>query len=109
MKILFTAQASGWDAAIDPRFGRCPWLVVVDTETGELSAVDNSDSGAEAHGAGPKTSRKVVELAPAVIITGNGPGGNAARVLDAIEVKMITGAAGRTVKEAYDAYLAGTL
>ncbi|MCD6181345.1 MAG: NifB/NifX family molybdenum-iron cluster-binding protein [Candidatus Cloacimonetes bacterium] len=109
MKILFTAQGTGWDAKVDPRFGRCPWLVVVDSETNELTAVDNSDSSEEAHGAGPKTSRKVVELAPAVIITGNGPGGNAATVLEMLDAKIVTGAAGKTLKEAYEAFTAGTL
>jgi len=43
------------------------------------------------------------------LITGNGPGGNAAMALQQGNIKIITGAGAMTAKEAYDAYKKGEL
>ncbi|RLD34308.1 MAG: dinitrogenase iron-molybdenum cofactor biosynthesis protein, partial [Bacteroidetes bacterium] len=55
-------------------------------------------------GAGPKTAQKLFEYSPDVLITGNGPGGNAAAVLEKTGVKIYVGAGDMTAKEAYKAY-----
>ena len=107
MKIAFTAQGTDLNAQIDPRFGRTQYLVVYDEETGEVKAVAN-DALYEAHGAGPKMASKVGDLGAQVLITGNGPGGNAASVLSSMGVTVYVGASG-TLKEAYEAYKAGKL
>ena len=44
-----------------------------------------------------------------VMITGNGPGGNAAAVISHMGIEVITGAGSMTVREAYDAYKKGDL
>jgi len=62
-----------------------------------------------AHGAGPRTAQKLFEQKPDVLITGNGPGGNAAMALQQGNIKIITGAGAMTAKEAYDAYKKGEL
>jgi predicted Fe-Mo cluster-binding NifX family protein len=46
----------------------------------------------------------VAGLAPDIIITGNGPGGNAASALAATGVKLYTGAGDMKVEEAYNAW-----
>ena len=61
-------------------------------------------SANDAHGAGPKTAQKLFEFSPDILITGNGPGGNAATVLEKTGVKIFIGAGGMTVKEAFEAY-----
>ena len=41
MKVAISAQAGELSAAIDPRCGRAPWFVVVDTDSGAVQAHDN--------------------------------------------------------------------
>ncbi len=104
MKIAFTAKGVEWDSMMDPRFGRTEFLLMYDEEKDELTSFDNRDIENEAHGAGPKTSQQLFEMKPDVLITGNGPGGNAAAVLEKADIKIFTGAGQMTVKEAFDAY-----
>ena len=44
-----------------------------------------------------------------MLITGNGPGGNAGRVLSQANLQIFTGAGNMTVKEAFEAYKKGEL
>ena len=104
MKILFTSKGKEWNSPMDPRFGRAVYLLVYDNTTDKMEVIDNSAVDAEAHGAGTKTSATVAEIAPDIIITGNGPGGNAASVLAATGVKLFTGAGEMKVEEAYNAW-----
>ncbi|MDO9548741.1 MAG: NifB/NifX family molybdenum-iron cluster-binding protein [Candidatus Marinimicrobia bacterium] len=109
MKIVFTSEGTEWDSKIDPRFGRTDYFFIYDDETKGICTVDNRAIAETAHGAGPQTAQKLFELKPDVLITGNGPGGNAARVLAQGNVKIYVGAGDMTVKEAYDAYQKGEL
>lgn len=109
MNIVFTTQGTDWDSPIDPRFGRTRYFFVFNEETDDVQTVDNSAIDKEAHGAGPKTSQKLVELGAEVLITGNGPGGNAAAVLKTTGVEIYVGAGEMTVKEALEAYRNGEL
>jgi len=109
MKIAFTAKGTAWDAQIDARFGRTDYIVVYDDAADALSSVDNRDVEGIAHGAGPQTAQKLFDLAPDVLITGNGPGGNAATVLQKTSLKIFVGAGDMTVKQAYEAYKSGAL
>ncbi len=104
MKIAFTAKGTEWNSEMDPRFGRTEFILVYDDEKDEFTSFDNRDIENEAHGAGPKTSQKLFEMGPQVLITGNGPGGNAATVLEKTGMKIYIGAGNMTVKEAYEAY-----
>jgi len=104
MKIAFTTKGKDWDALMDPRFGRTEYFLVYDDETEEIRVVDNSDSTQEAHGAGPKTAQKLFDLQAKILITGNGPGGNAGTVLEKAGIEIYVGAGEMTVKEALNAY-----
>lgn len=104
MKIAFTTKGIDWDAMIDPRFGRTGYLLIYDEEKDDLSHINNSSVENEAHGAGPITAQKLAKHEAAVLITGNGPGGNAGRVLETMGVKIFIGAGDMTVKQAYQAY-----
>ncbi len=104
MKIAFTTKGTEWDSEMDPRFGRTEFILVYDDEKDELTSFDNREIENEAHGAGPKTSQQLFELGAQVLITGNGPGGNAATVLQKAGVKSYIGAGEMKVKEAYQAY-----
>ena len=104
MKIAFTAKGTTWDSMMDPRFGRTEFFLVYDDENEELTQFDNREVEGVAHGAGPQTAQKLFELNPDVLITGNGPGGNAATVLERAGIKIYIGAGEMTVKEAYAAF-----
>ncbi len=77
---------------MDPRFGRTEFLLVYDEEQSELLHFDNRAIENEDHGAGPKTAQALFDLHADVLITGNGPGGNAASVLEKSGIKIYTGA-----------------
>ena len=109
MKIAFTAKGTGWDSIIDARFGRTDYIVLYDEDSDKLSSVDNRDIEGVAHGAGPQTAQKLFDLTPDVLITGNGPGGNAATVLQKANLKIYVGAADMTIKQAYEAFKKGSL
>ena len=104
MKIAFTTKGTSWDSMMDPRFGRTEFFLIYDEEKKEFIHFDNRAIENEAHGAGPRTAQKLFELGADILITGNGPGGNAASVLGNSGVKIYIGAGQLTVKEAFDAY-----
>lgn len=104
MKIAFTAKGQNWDSQIDPRFGRTDFIVIYDQDNDELESHDNREIANVAHGAGPQTAQKFADIAPDVLITGNGPGGNAARALEKLNMEVYAGAHNMTLKEAYQAF-----
>jgi predicted Fe-Mo cluster-binding NifX family protein len=104
MKILFTSQGKEWNSNMDPRFGRAAWLLIYDEEKDYLEAIDNQEVQKEAHGAGTATAQKVFEHKPNVIITGNGPGGSAAKVLKMFNPKIFTIQEECSIAEAFEKY-----
>lgn len=109
MKIIFTTKGTEWESAMDPRFGRTEFFLIFDEETDSTETYDNRAIENEAHGAGPKTAQKVTEYGADILITGNGPGGNAAMALQTTGIEIRVGAGDMTVREAYEAYKAGKL
>ena len=61
------------------------------------------------HGAGLQTAKKVLDLNPDIIITGNGAGQKALAILKRSNVKIYVGAGDMTIKEAYEAFKADKL
>ena len=104
MNIVFTAEGINWDSKMDARFGRAKYFVIYNEENDKLNNLNNSDSENEAHGAGPKAAQKITEANAKILITGNGPGGNAATVLEKLGITCYIGAGNMTIKEAYEAY-----
>ncbi len=107
MRVVVTSQGPELDSPMDPRFGRAAYLIVVDTEAGEHSAVDNSSNLNAAQGAGIQAGRKVVELGAQALITGN-VGPKAFATLTAGNIQVFTGGAG-TVRQAVEDFKAGRL
>jgi len=106
MKVVVSSTDQSIDAPMDQRFGRAPWFVLVDTETGEWSAHANGavDSG---HGAGIEASRTVAGLGAQAVITGD-VGPNAHRTLAAAGITVYS-SRGATVREAVAALGGGSL
>ena len=106
MKITVSATSPGLDAEVDPRFGRCQYFIIVDPQSMEFEALDNSNAMATG-GAGISTARMIASKGAEVVLTGNcGP--NAYQTLSAAGIQVITGVAGR-IRDAIEAYKAGRL
>ena len=104
MKIIFTTKGDNWESLMDPRFGRTNLLLIFNEDTNALTSISNSASELMEHGAGLQAVKKVLDLKPDVIITGNGAGEKALQLLKKSSVKMYTGAGEMSVREAYNAY-----
>jgi len=106
MRIAVSASGPGLNAPVDPRFGRCPYFVVVDSETMEWEAIDNANA-ATAGGAGIRTAQVIADQGVQTVITGNcGP--NAYQTLSAAGIEVASGFTG-SVQEAVEAYERGGL
>ena len=106
MKICVSAVANSLDASMDPRFGRCPYFVIVDSETMQFEAIPNMASGAMG-GAGIQAAQTIASRGVKVLVTGN-VGPNAFQALAAAGIKIVTGAFG-TVREVVERYKRGEL
>jgi len=94
MKIAITAQGQDLDSLVDPRFGRAKWFIVVDTDTGEFEAVNNTQNVNAAQGAGIQAGQIVAQHGVEALLTGHcGP--NAFHTLQAAGVKAYVGVDGK--------------
>lgn len=106
MKVAVSASGTNLDARVDPRFGRCPYYLFVDMETGEYEALHNAATMA-GRGAGIQAAEFVVQKGCDAVISGN-MGPNAYRVFSAAGIPIYT-APGMNVGEAVEALKAGHL
>ncbi len=104
MKVCVTSSGNNLDAQLDPRFGRCSYLVMVDSETLQFEAIPNSASGATG-GAGIQAAQSIANKGAKVLVTGN-VGPNAFQALSAAGIDIITGASG-TVRDAVEKFRKG--
>ena len=106
MKIAISSSGKNLDAQIDPRFGRCEYFVIVETNDMSFEAFAN-EGMAVSGGAGIQAAMFVVSKGAKVVVTGNiGP--NAVTTFSAEGVEIITGQSG-TVRKAVDDYKIGKL
>lgn len=109
MKIAFTTKEPSWTSPADQRFGRANYFVIYDEETDTTTIIDNKDAAGQAHGAGPLAAGKLAESKPQVLITGNGPGEKAARVLKNMNLEIYLNEGDKPPKESYRSYKRGEL
>lgn len=106
MMIAVTAQGMGPDAIVDPRFGRCQYIVFFDPATGNHTGQENP-SQHQAGGAGVNAAQFLARNGAKTLITGQ-VGPRARQALAAAGIDVYTGASG-TVQEVVQAYQAGQL
>lgn len=94
------------DALVDQRFGRCPYFVLVDSESMQFKAVLNP-AVTSGHGAGIQAAQTIASNQAKVLITGN-VGPNAFRALSAAGIAIVTGASGK-VRDVIEKYKKGLL
>lgn len=87
MKIAISSQDNKIDSLMDPRFGRCQYFCIYDTETKEVNFIKNEAANVGG-GAGIQAANQVIRENIKIVITGNlGP--NASQVLESSDIKII--------------------
>ena len=103
MKIAVSASGGSLDAQVEPRFGRAPYYVVVDSEDMKFELVFNPNTLDE-QGVGPRTAELIANTGTQVVLTGR-VGPNAARALEAAGIRVEQSVSG-SVREAVTSFLA---
>ncbi len=106
MKIAVSSSGNTLDSQIDPRFGRCAYFLIVDTDDMNFEAFDN-ESISLGGGAGIQAAQFVASKGAKAVLTGN-VGPNAVKTLGAAGVEVFVGQNG-TVGEALERYKRGDL
>lgn len=106
MKICITSYGKTLEDGVDPRFGRCAYFLIVDSETGAAEAVAN-DSNDAARGAGIASAQRMADIGVEAVITGH-VGPNAFNALTAANIHMYIGASSRAA-EALERFKKGEL
>jgi predicted Fe-Mo cluster-binding NifX family protein len=101
MKVAVSAAGPELSSEVDPRFGRCRYFIVADTEDLAFKAIDNT-SAMSMGGAGVSAAQMVAGEKVEAVLTGHcGP--NAYQALSLAGIKIITDVSGK-VKDAISGY-----
>jgi len=107
MRLCMPAMGQGMDGMMDVRLGRAPYLLVVDTDTGEVEAVENSQNVNATQGAGIQTAQRIVETGAQAVVAANcGPMAFAVLQAAGISVHLVEGG---SVAELVQRFKAGDL
>ena len=106
MKIAITSEGRTLDSAVDPRFGRCGYFLIIDTDTDKVEALQNPGTQ-QTGGAGIQAGQLMASKGVEVVLTGN-MGPNAFQVIQSAGIKVVTGVSGK-ISEALQAYKDGKL
>ena len=106
MKICVTSIGDNIDSDVDPRFGRCKYFLIIDTDSMNVKPISN-DSMMTSGGAGIQAAQMVAKTGAKTVITGNiGP--NAFQTLKAADIKIITEVNGK-IKDVVERFNQGKL
>ena len=107
MLVAVTAKGTHLSDEVDPRFGRAPYILVVDTETMNYESLDNSENVNAFKGAGIQAATMVADKGAKVLMTGYcGP--NAFKTVQAAGMKVVSDVTG-TVEQAIKAFMTGNV
>lgn len=106
MKIAISSKGPDLDSEVERRFGRSPYYIIYDTETGNFEALSNPAASAPG-GAGIQAAQFIAQKGAQYILTGD-VGPNAYPALMAAGIMIITGVTGR-VKDAIESFKKGEL
>ncbi len=106
MKVAVSSTGKELTAQLDPRFGRCGYFIIVETDDMSFEAFGN-ESAALGNGAGIQSAAFVSSKGARVVLTGNcGP--KAIQALSAGGLEVFTGQAG-TIGDVVEKYKKGSL
>ena len=107
MKIAVTSTGQDLDSAVDPRFGRAAFILIVDTDSMDVEVLDNAENVNAFKGAGIQAATMINDKHADVLLTGYcGP--NAFKALEAANIKVAGDVSG-TVREAVQAFSTGNV
>ena len=105
MKIAVSATGPTLDSGVDPRFGRCSFFIIVETESLNFEAIENPNI-ALSGGAGIQSAQMMADKGVQTVLTGNcGP--NASNTFSAVGIDVVTGCSG-AVKDVIDGFKTGS-
>ena len=106
MKIAVSSTGQTLDSAVEARFGRCPYFLIVNPATMEFQAIANAGA-AQAGGAGIQSAQLIVEKGASVVLTGRcGP--NALQVFERAGIQVVTDVSG-SVSQVVQQFTDGSL
>jgi predicted Fe-Mo cluster-binding NifX family protein len=111
MKIAVSSSGKDLSAQLDPRFGRCRYFLIIETDTMKCEVFDN-ENAALGGGAGIQSAQFIAAKGAEALITGHcgtghcGP--NAMQTLSAAGMQVYVGQAG-TIQELLDKFKKGQL
>jgi len=105
VKVCVTSSGQSLEDAIDPRFGRCQYFIIVDSDSMQFETIQNTAMNAGG-GAGIQAGQLVANKGAEVILTGN-VGPNAFNTLQAAGLKIVIGLSGITVRQAVEGFKSG--
>ena len=106
MKIVISSSGPDMDSAVDPRFGRAAYFLIVESDTGELiESIDNSVGREAAQGAGIGSASMVAGKGVKAVLTGR-VGPKAMDVIERANIQVVTDVGG-TVREAVERFRSG--
>lgn len=107
MKVAIASSGEKLTAMVDPRFGRCPCFLIVDSKSGKFEVLENTATAAF-RGAGISAAQIIADQKVEAVIAGNfGP--NAVNVLQASGIKLFSVGVEVSVQEAVDQLEKGSL
>ncbi|MEE4261187.1 MAG: NifB/NifX family molybdenum-iron cluster-binding protein [Desulfobacteraceae bacterium] len=107
MRIAISSTGKNLESSLDPRFGRAAYFIILDADTMDFKAVENTQNLNLPQGAGIQAGKAVADHHVDALITGHcGP--KAFKVLQSAGVKIMTGAGG-TVADAIEQFKKGEL
>ena len=107
MKLLITVTSPDINAALDPRFGRAAYFLLLDSETMEWQAIPNPAVNS-AGGAGIKAAQFVADSGCEAVVSGDcGP--NAFDVLSSAGISIYLFGAAQSVNDVLESLKAGKL
>ena len=106
MKIGISSTGKDMNSQIDPRFGRCAWFMIIQTDDMSFDVFEN-EYKSMGGGAGIQSANFLHSKDVNTVLTGNcGP--NAMNVFSECKIRVITGQAG-LIKEAVEKFKNGEL
>ena len=106
MKIAVTSTGPTLDDNVEARFGRCPYFLIIDTDTMQLEPIENPNI-VLGGGAGIQSAQLMSEKGITTVLTGNcGP--NAFNVFGQAGIQVIVGVSG-IVRNAVEQFKTGAL
>ena len=106
MKIAISPTGPNLDDAVEARFGRCPYFLIVDPATMAAETLPNPNAELGG-GAGIQSAKILTEKGVSAILTGScGP--NAMQVLETSKIRVVTGVSG-SVRQAVQQFTDGSI